>query len=562
MIAILLAEAIDSYLVSISHRESKTPNEYRRTLREILRAFPDSRLHEFEPPEGTVRARVVLDRAFGLRADRTYNRAVSVFRSFFAWATESGHLQESPGEGLERRHAESKSRTPFTDEECAKILALNTDPRDAVPLRLLFLAGSESATLRQLRFGDFDPAKRVVTFTIRGNRRHPLPLDDPDLWRDYETLRRLRAAADDDMLLPRTKPRLAQKKPGQRPQGQDDPMRYLRQRLDGRWEVVTIVDTKLSTTHKGVFNWWYRCLCQAGISEPGVTKDIPMSRARITASRRAQLEGGPREVRRVLGISRSGTSADVHENRDADRLDSALRHLHHELRPVSKSVQWWKAPMLALLVYLKKERDLLELSRVSIGMLSQEPADSAAVRAAAETLIRAVPSATLIKRARNEAMGDHSLLHGHSLVAICSAMETMSADVAAAWLQVQGASIIPPRPRRRTRDRPRVEQLLDPAGLSGRIDPVLAQNLDEMQQLRHVFAHKRGRADATFIKSCPDFGYRVGQQVVIDRDAWADMMISAVLYAETVLRRMKQQLDIPMAGRPLPPTPLRYRGTG
>ena len=100
--------------------------------------------------------------------------------------------------------------------------------------------GPASGTLRRLRFGDFDPATGVVTLTLRGNRPHPLKLDDPALWRDFERLKRLRNAEDDDVLLPQVVPRLAMKKPGPRPHAYvEGPNRYLSQRVDGRWETVT-----------------------------------------------------------------------------------------------------------------------------------------------------------------------------------------------------------------------------------------------------------------------------------------------------------------------------------
>lgn len=65
-----------------------------------------------------------------------------------------------------------------------------------------------------------------------------------------------------------------------------------------------------------------------------------------------------------------------------------------------------------------------------------------------------------------------------------------------------------------------------------RKDPVPDQNLFE-QQIRHVFAHKRGRADASFVKRCPHLGYTVGKQIVINRehlDGHADQ--SRALYGD------------------------------
>jgi integrase len=560
MTAISLDKAVESYLESNSHLSPKTLHGYRRTLGELTQAFPNSQLREFEPPEGTRRALAVLEAVWGSYADRTYNRSVSTFRSFFAWAVEHGHLAATPGDGFERRHFDVTSRTPFTEDECARIIARNPDPRDTVPLRLLLLAGPRPGTLRRLRFGDFDPKAKVIRLTLTNERPHLLWLDDADIWRDFAKLRRLRKAEDDDVLLPGEVPRVGKRTPGIPPARIiNDAACYMRQRSDGRWETVHVRDPKVSRSEHGIQNWWYERMRRAEIVKPGGRTDVPLSRARITASRRAYLRGGAKEVRRVLGVGRSGTSSNVHENRDADQLDRSLRHLNHELRPLGrKSVLWWKAPTVALLEYVKKERDLVELSRVSIGLLGQEPATSAVVHAAAQTLIRAVQPETLIKRAQQEAKNDHSLLHGHSLVATWSALETMVGDVADIWPPKQGSSSGRQRRARRAMGLDRLEQRLDAVGLSGTNDPVLAQNFAEMQAIRNVFAHQRGRADATFVKECPQLGYVVGQQVVIDQETWTDMMVSAVLYAETVLRRVKQQLGVPMAARALPATPIRY----
>src|SRR5205085_8801378 len=104
------------------------------------------------------------------------------------------------------------------------------------------------------------------------------------------------------------------------------------------------------------------------------------------------------------------------------------------------SQKWWREPIARLVDYIAEERDLIELSRVSIEMLRSQDRDSLALRDAAATLTRVVNASDLVHRAQEESTEDHPLLHGHSLVAIWGAMETMAMDVVVAWLTNQPAS--------------------------------------------------------------------------------------------------------------------------
>src|SRR5207249_1147639 len=92
----------------------------------------------------------------------------------------------------------------------------------------------------------------------------------------------------------------------------------------------------------------------------------------------------------------------------------------------------------------------------------------------------------------------------------------------------------------------RFESLLDPVGLSGSYNSVLGQNLYEMQQIRNVFAHKRGEADARFVSLCQHLRYRVGDRLHIDSVTWSDFTMTTVAYAEVILRRMREELGLPL----------------
>jgi hypothetical protein len=317
-----------------------------------------------------------------------------------------------------------------------------------------------------------------------------------------------------------------------------------------------------------------------------------MSKARLTVGRSLLVESGLKEVQRVLGIGRGGSTGDVYSNRDADQLDDTLRRVRRQLRGATElpasSQMWWKTPTLRLIDYLAEERDLVELSRVSIEILRAQEATSTTLRTAAATLTRVVKPAKLIERARDESTGDHPLLHGHSLVAIWGAIETMAIDVVAAWLEnwapareadhiaqikvpystfdkltpterIEALANELDQQRSTRKGIDRFEKLLDAIGLSGTRDPVLADNIYEMQQIRNVFAHKRGIADRRFaVEACPHLGYAVGERILIDRNTWSDFMVNALLYAELVHQRMKQQLGVPVNERPPVARAIRY----
>lgn len=483
------------------------------------------------------------------------------------------------------------------------LLHLNPAPWDAVPLRLLLDLGIERSTLQRLRFADFDPIHQQVSFA-RGRQRHALQIEDDTFWTDFEKLRACRHATPEHYVFPADVPRKYNPSPAEIRAMEIDGMldggtKYLWHKPGGRWMRSTIDPTKHRDGH-GAMNWWYRCLERAEVVAPGTRTGHPMSKARHTVGRSALETGSVKDLQRRLGVSSGGSASVVYSNRDADQLEATIRKVRPQLRPPPQTAQstqddgsanpasetWWREPIARLVDYIEEERDLVELSRVSIEMLRSQPRDSEALRNAARTLTRVVNASKLIDRAQAESTQDHPLLHGHSLVAIWGAMETMAMDVVIAWLTHQRAARmtekvaqikvsysmfedLPPedpadavahqldRQQDLRAGINRFEQLLDAVDLSGQHDPILAKNIYAMQQIRHVFAHKSGTADGPFVDACPHLGYAVGDPIHIDRNTWSDFMVNAVVYAEVVLRRMKTKLGLFVEGRPMVINPIR-----
>jgi hypothetical protein len=104
------------------------------------------------------------------------------------------------------------------------------------------------------------------------------------------------------------------------------------------------------------------------------------------------------------------------------------------------------------------------------------------------------------------------------------------------------------------------EWLLDGIGLScDEDDDRMVENLFDMQQIRNVFAHKRGIADKRLNDNCGHLPFRVGEQIRLGRNAWSDFLVTTVVYADSLTRRMKGELALPDWQRAIESPEIRYR---
>lgn len=105
----------------------------------------------------------------------------------------------------------------------------------------------------------------------------------------------------------------------------------------------------------------------------------------------------------------------------------------------------------------------------------------------------------------------------------------------------------------------RFESLLEAVGLGGAYPSQLGRNIYEMQQVRNVFAHRRGISDQRFVNACPQLGYSVGQAVRIDRETWIDFTATTVAYAGVLLHRVQEKLGLNVDRPEITVSPIRYR---
>jgi hypothetical protein len=576
--------------------EAGGTRSYRTTFRRLIAAHPGHSLSGFEPPRGAQVVDDFMKRTWGKSAPETYRVHLSRLHTFFEWTRGAGLLSTDPTVGLTYPPIERKPRRLITKEQTKQLLEANPEPRDQVPLRLLLTAGLPKGPLRHVRFSDFDSSEKTVRYTRRGEI-HTAPIPDYDFWRAVNRLREQRRAIPEDYVLCTeysrkdtvTREEFGEaERDGTLAAGRS----YLWQDHHGRWHRANLQPSKPRGEH-GAHLWWYRCVARAGLASHGATSGFPMMAARYTFGRRRFTRvGNMAQLQKELGGLASGSAWEVYKNYDA--LDKAIRRVQRRLRltrteRIAKAIaidgkhpvaRWWKEPVGTFAQYVDDERDLVELSRVSITMLRTQKASSARLHDAAETLTRTWTAADLVKRAANEAAQDHPLLHGHSLIAIWSALEAMIGELVETWLlwwppagtragsKVALGSLRSLRPdewaaeahlaldrayeklnRKNYSPRrlDRYEWLLDAVALvhdPQDDDPQMRQNLWEMQQVRNVFAHNRGEADARFVAQNQHLQFNVGDEIRIDRHAWADFLVTTLLYADMVVRRMKRELGL------------------
>jgi hypothetical protein len=172
-----------------------------------------------------------------------------------------------------------------------------------------------------------------------------------------------------------------------------------------------------------------------------------------------------------------------------------------------------------------------------------------------------------------EIVSGYRLLHGHSLVAIWSALEVLIDDLVTAWLvKVPGAATVGVvgqmkfevadfeglerdeimrmvvrelgKRKRSGEDRAgvnRFEAPLSAVNLDGKVSKPIAERLFELQQIRHVYVHRGGLADAAFVAACPRLRARAGTPVSLSMSRYERYFVAAYRYAMCVEGRVRRR---------------------
>jgi hypothetical protein len=84
----------------------------------------------------------------------------------------------------------------------------------------------------------------------------------------------------------------------------------------------------------------------------------------------------------------------------------------------------------------------------------------------------------------------------------------------------------------------RFEELLSRFDLAGNPEQELRQKIFEMQQVRHIWAHRGGLADVQFKERCPWFDVEVEELVKVDMDKVEDYGSATIYYLIDIWKRV------------------------
>jgi|GEM_PF-805423 len=212
--------------------------------------------------------------------------------------------------------------------------------------------------------------------------------------------------------------------------------------------------------------------------------------------------------------------------------------------------QTWEAPIHQFLAYSEEVEILTHIHANGLNQLIARPK---VLRILYDTIDNDDSKAELAEADRNAAYAEaardngHTLLLGHSVMGLWSALEAAVEDLACAWIQLHSETLEAPglakvriplaeymrlSPDERTslliaeiqRDLrtelavgvTRFEKLMNAIGLGGQLTDELRKALFEMWQVRNVLSHRGGVCDRKFTEACPWIELKIGERLVVE----------------------------------------------
>jgi hypothetical protein len=248
---------------------------------------------------------------------------------------------------------------------------------------------------------------------------------------------------------------------------------------------------------------------------------------------------------------------------------------------------WSTEPFKRYLAYLEESDRILRLSMTGIGLLRTMPR-------AMEALAMAEPPAESEREnhikglekvkeaaefATTEVERGFPLLHAHTLVGIWGAMEATVEDVQVAFLLNDAETLrneafskikVPlahfeslEREERmrllahefernlgmtRREGVERFEGLLEPLGLSGKVEPAQKKAIYEMHHVRNVLVHRAAIADRRIVEGCPWLNLKVGDRVVVTPGSLLGYGNALTQYVTELICRVGTNFGMDMRG--------------
>lgn len=170
--------------------------------------------------------------------------------------------------------------------------------------------------------------------------------------------------------------------------------------------------------------------------------------------------------------------------------------------------------------------------------------------------------------AKRESQAGFPIVHAHALLGLWGALECLIEDSFLATLESE-PSLLAEAPFRKIRlpvsmllqgsddDRFRAilseasratdadlasgvskfERLLKMVHADGRVPARVKESIFQAQQIRNVWAHRGGYADARFVERCPHLGYSVGQRIDMQPQSFLHYMHGIHMYGLVIINR-------------------------
>ena len=226
--------------------------------------------------------------------------------------------------------------------------------------------------------------------------------------------------------------------------------------------------------------------------------------------------------------------------------------------------------------YLRQTIDLVEIARASINdyegiaAMAEQIRSGGKVSESPDGWDQDPPSGVAV--ARQEIEQDFPLLHAHSIVGMWGAFEAWIEDMAEEWIVIThdtlnwdrvaskiGRDALPIplvaalNPDKRTVARQLrialqeanrgasglavAQGVLKPLGLGVAVPAGVRENIHDLEQVRHVYAHTAGIADTDFVTRCPNLGLSVGDRVRVGHDQFHAFAGALHKYVYAVARK-------------------------
>jgi integrase/recombinase XerC/integrase/recombinase XerD len=162
-----LSAAIGAYLASIDRPESRgTHRQYTATLRRFRQAMGgDAVLASLDG----VAVRAWIEQTWGHRKPTTYNRAIDVFRSAWAYWMAQGWAADDPTAPMRRRKVAADRSRALTRADVGQLLTREEIAlRDKTLWRMLYESAARAGELLALNVEDLDLANRRARVVRKG----------------------------------------------------------------------------------------------------------------------------------------------------------------------------------------------------------------------------------------------------------------------------------------------------------------------------------------------------------------------------------------------------------